>query len=89
MRPVDPTCPVCAECVDGDDDAVLVYDDGEDAVCDHCETFLTCKAGAMVVDYEEDHHRLSKEIARLRETLAHARRTLAHAMRLAHPPGVG
>ena len=72
MMAAVPACPACGEGVDNTD-GQLVYHDGEDAVCDHCETFLVCEDGAMVVDYEEDRHRLSKEVARLRASLAEVR----------------
>jgi hypothetical protein len=76
MMAVVPACPACGEDIDNADGQV-VYHNGEDAVCDHCETFLTCEDGVMVIDYEEDHHRLSKEVKRLRETLAEVRASRA------------
>ena len=75
MRPVDPTCPVCGESVD--DGGVLDYFDGEDEVCGHCESALKCEDGSMVLDYEEDHHRLSKDVVRLRQSLAEVRAEFA------------
>ena len=77
MMAAVPACPACGEGVDNAD-GQMVYHDGESAVCDHCETFLVCEDGAMVVDYEEDHHRLCKEVVRLRETLAEVRADRAY-----------
>jgi hypothetical protein len=74
MNPVDPTCPVCGgHVVDGDNGTVLMFNDGDEAFCDHCESRLKAEGWDLVIDYEEDHHRLSKDVTRLRETLAEVR----------------
>ena len=77
MRPVGPTCPVCGAFVSEDTDAAMVFNEGEDVVCDHCESRLVCGGWSLHLDYEEDHHRLTKEVTHLRQRLAEVRASRA------------